>query len=453
MGNLLVSLVTAADSMRAMQQAIDVAGNNVANARTPGFAKQDLALRPRKFEVERGLPGGVESDGLIDSRRTYLDDAVRDKNSSVGRLEQRTATLGRLEPLFDIANESGIGGALDDLFQSFSQWSINPNEIPLRQRVIDRAGELASSFRFVSGSIARLATDSTGELNQLVEKINRLGQQVADYNIQVRADYRVKQDPGLDAKVHATLEELSELVDFDILQADDGSFTLHLGGQTPLVIGDHFYGIELDTSAPAAKVYDAQGREVSGHLQSGRLKGAIEMRNSFLGSVTADLNTLAKSVADRVNAVLAEGVDRNGETPSVNLFTYDAAAGAAATLGIGNIRPEQLAGALPSAPGGNGNALNLAALGTTKQINDFTYTQFFGEVAGNVGRSLGQAREEQETQGLLLSQARNLRAEVTEVNLNEEATKVIAFQRQYEANAELVRVLNSLTETLVGLLR
>ena len=54
---------------------------------------------------------------------------------------------------------------------------------------------------------------------------------------------------------------------------------------------------------------------------------------------------------------------------------------------------------------------------------------------------------------LLLAQARNLRATETEVSINEEAANLVAFQRQYEANAELIRILNSLTETTINLIR
>jgi len=453
MGNLFASLTIAAQSLRTMQQGVDVAGNNIANARTPGFAKQDLLLVSKRFELDRGLPGGVETGGLIDSRRAYLEDAVRDKSSSAGRFAERGSALGRLEPLFDISSDSGIGGALDNLVQSFSQWSINPNDTSLRQRVIDRAEDLAAGFRFVSGSVAKLGGDLSTELHQMVGKVNRLGEQLAGYNVQVRGDYRSRQDPGLAAKIHAALEELSELVDVDVLRAEDGAFSIYLGGQTPLVIGEHFFGISADTSEPAVKLYDSGGREISGQVQGGRLKGLMEVRGSFLNTVTADLDTLARSVADRVNEVLAGGVDRNGDPPAVDLFAYDPAVGAAATLAVTGIRPEQLAGALPDAPGGNGNALNLAALGTSREIGDLSFTQFYGEVAGKIGRVLGQTKDEQETQSLLLAQARNLRADATEVDMNEEAAKVIAFQRQYEANAELVRVLNSLTETMLGLLR
>jgi flagellar hook-associated protein 1 FlgK len=158
-------------------------------------------------------------------------------------------------------------------------------------------------------------------------------------------------------------------------------------------------------------------------------------------------------LADRVNEVLRNGVDQNGLPPVTDLFTYDPLVGAAATLRVTAIRPEELAGALPSAPGGNGNALILAALGTSREIDDSTFTQFYGLIAGRLGRDLANARKEERTQDVLLGQAKALRADESAVSLDEEAVHLIAFQRAYQATAQLVRVLDEITQTTIGLLR
>jgi flagellar hook-associated protein 1 FlgK len=166
-----------------------------------------------------------------------------------------------------------------------------------------------------------------------------------------------------------------------------------------------------------------------------------------------DLNRLAETFADRINAQLATGVDLTGQPPVIDLFTYDPTSGSAASLAVTAITPEQLAGADPSAPGGNSNALQLAGIATSREIDSFTFTQFFGEAASRVGRELADARNNEQTHSLLLSQARLLRADITGVSLDEEAANLISFQRSYEASAEVVRVVNSLTETVLGLLR
>ena len=135
-----------------------------------------------------------------------------------------------------------------------------------------------------------------------------------------------------------------------------------------------------------------------------------------------------------------------------NLFAYDASAGAA-SLRVNNLDPAELAAASAGAPGGNGNALNLADLSRQQLLDNNTPAQFFGSLAARVGRDLGNARADESTQASLVTQARNVRASQTEVSVDEEAANLVAFQRQFQANAELVRILNSLTETTINIIR
>ena len=452
MGSLLNSLVTVASSMDVTQKAIETAINNVTNAETPGFAKQTLSLLAKRFELDSGLIGGVDSGPLMSSRAEYLERGVWEQSSQEGRYAEQSGDLARLEPVFDVAHNSGIAGAIDNLFKAFSQWSVNPNDMPIRQTVLQSAQDLAHSFNYAASTMGTISRDLETQTSSNIDKINQLGQRIQAYNAEVRTDSRKLQDPGLDAQIHSTLEELSKYVAFGSIRAADGSYAITIGGQASLVSGDHFYPISADSSNLNTIIRDAAGGDITVQVSGGSLKGVLDVHNNFIPGILSSLDTLAQSVADRVNSVLAGGVDKNGSTPTVDLFAYDAAQGAAATLSANPLAPDQLAGALPGAPGGNGNALDLASLASSREINSFTFTQFYGQIGGKVGNALASSREEEQTQSMLVSQARRIREQHSAVSLDEEATNLIAFQRQYEANAELVRVLNSLTETTIGLL-
>ena len=452
-GNLLNSLVTVADSMRTTQLAMDVVGNNIANAKTPGFTKQRLDLLAKRFEVNNGFAGGVGAGKLLSGRKVYLEAGVQEQAHRYGRFSQQAAGLEQIEPIFDVTANSGIGGSINRLFESFSAWSVSPNDTPVRQAVLDRASDLAQNFRFSVASLATVKADSQSQLQATADSINQIGLEVQKYNLEVRGDARKQQDPGLEAQVYQKLESLAELVDFDVIRAPDGSFAVNLGGQTSLTVGGSHYPISVDLSGAAPQVRNAQGGIITGQIQQGRLGAQLELSSGFLPALSADLNRLARTIADSVNAKLAGGLDRNGNGPVTDLFRYDAAAGEAGSLTGNGISTDELAAAAAGAPGGNGNALELAELARARSIDDFTVSQFYGSLAGRVGRTLGNARNDENTQALLLIQAKSIRAESSEVSLDEEAVNLVAFQRQYEANAELIRILNSLTETTINLLR
>jgi flagellar hook-associated protein 1 FlgK len=453
MGNIFVSLQMAAQTLQVLQRGMDVTANNVANANSPGYVRQRLDLVAKRFQPEIGLAGGLEAGQLLSARQEYLERAVRVQSGRFGSASQQAATLAQLEPLFEVAQNAGIPAAIDALFQSFAQWSVNPNDGPSRENVLRMARSAADSFNYVAISLGDAANDLNVQIRDTVGAINRIGEQLSRFNADLRRDRRNLADPGLDAEIHAALEELAGLVDFSVLRAEDGSFSVYIGGQTPLVLGDRFFPLRADLSAEIPAIRDAGGDDITNQVGEGKLAGLLRLRTGIIPGLMGDLDRLASGLADRVNEVLRSGVDRNGQTPVTDLFTYDSGIGAAATLGVTGIQPEELAGAVPSAPGGNGNALILAALGTSREIDDSTFTQFYGLIAGRLGRELANARKEERTQGVLLGQAKTLRADESAVSLDEEAVHLLAFQRAYQATAQLVRALDEITQATIGLLR
>jgi flagellar hook-associated protein 1 FlgK len=446
MGSLTTSLGIAAESMRALQKAIEITSNNVLNAKTPGYVKQSQALLARRLELDGGLGGGLEAGAVVSYRANHLEVAVRDSAQRHGYFAQQAQTLSKLEPIFDISGKTGIGAAIDKLFEGFSLLSVSPNDIPVRQDVLERARNVAAAFQSAGDGLAASAADADRRLRALVQAVNRAGEAIVDYNQNVLRDIRVASDPGMDAQVHQQLEELAQYVDFDVLRREDGALQVNLGRQTPLVIGAHFLPLSVDD---LGVVRDASGGDLSAVVTGGQIRGLLDFRDQLLPELRNDLNRLAEGLANAVNTTLAAGLDRDGNPPVVGLFTYDAGK-LEVTPGF---TPEQIAAAAAGAPGGNGNSLELAALGTAKTIDSLTFSQFYGFLAAKAGRWLSEAKAQEQTQSLLVTQARSVRAEASGVSLDEEAANLIAFQRGYQATAELIRVLNSLTETTINIIR
>ncbi len=452
MGNLLTSLLNSTNALGVFSQALQIIGNNVTNATTPGYVKQSLSLEALPFDVSVGLPGGVAAGSIESSRNAFAEQNVRDQQSGLGSFQQKAAALSTIENQFDLSGKTGVGGSLNALFQSFSQLSIAPNDAAARQNVLNQAGTVAQSFRHTAASLAATSSQTTDDARYAITQVNRLAATISQINGQHIKDYKGNTDAGLDARLNASLEDLSQYVNFSALQQPDGSVTVYLGGQTPLVQGSHALPIQGDFSTPQARILDSQGQDITSQITQGRLSGLLDVRNNKIPSYINDLNTLAAGVADRVNSTLANGIDQNGAAPATDLFAYSPTNGAAQTLGVNNLTLDQIAAALPGAPSGNGNALNLSALGSAKPLQGYTFTQFYGNLAGRVGQDIADSRDGKDTQTQLLQQAQTLRSQSSSVNLDEEAAKLIQFQRSYQAAAKLVTVLDQLTLTAINMI-
>ena len=452
MGSLLTALLNTANSMQAVEQALTVTENNVVNASTPGYAKQTATFEAMPFDLTVGLPGGVKAGQVQSSRDAFAEKGVRSEQTDLGFFQQKTSDLTAVQTFFDLSSTSGIGPALDGLFSSFSQLSVNPNDTVSRQNVLNQAQTVAQSFQHTASGLAGEGSSIDAESRSTIDNINLLAAQIATINGHNRVDPSGGVDAGVDAQLNSTLENLSQLVNFTALQQPDGTVSVYVGGQTPLVVGDQTFDISGDFSTAQTAIVSSTGTDITSQMTGGQLSALLDDKNNVLPSYTQDLNTLAQSVADQVNTALQGGIDQNGAAPATDLFTYDPNLGAAVTMGVNPLTPDQIAAALPGAPGGNGNALIVAALANGKNTNNYTFSQFYGNLGGRVGRDLSTATDNQTTKQLLLNQAQTLRQQTSGVSLDQEAEHLLAFQRSYQANAKMVTVLDNLTVTLMNLL-
>jgi flagellar hook-associated protein 1 FlgK len=479
MSNLLASLVSSAGALQAYGQVLETAQNNVTNASTPGYAKQNVNLYALPFDPAGGVTGGVGVGELVSARNEFAEQAVRRQTSGLGYQQQLVDSLTSVQSNFDISGQQGIPQALNNLFQSFSAWGATPGTQSARLTVVQRATDLAQSFQQASSNVSTQARDAEQQIGQTVDQVNQLVGQLQGYNhLAMQGN---KNDGGLAANTHAALEQLATLVDVTSSFQSDGTVSLMLNGETPLLIGDQQYQISSSLYQPQVppptnvdgpanvRIQAADGTDITSKTTGAQLGALLHLRNQILPSYIGDayqpgdLNVMAKQLADRVNQLLTSGNISDGPppVPGVALFTYDAtnATNTAASLAVDpTVTPDQLAAIAPGPPElSNGVALALSALASPVQdadkINGLSYSQFYGQLAGRVGTALNDATNYQSVQQSLVAQAKDLRQQYQGVSLDEEATILMQFQRAYQATSKFLTTLDQLTELAINILQ
>jgi len=449
MGSITSALLSSANTLEVLGNTFDTLENNISNANTPGYARQDVNLEAMAFDPTAGLSGGVESGPLINSRSEYLEQAVRTQQQFLGNAQQRAGDLGQIEPLFTLSSSGGVANSLTAFFNSFSQLSVNPNDATSRQAVLTAADNVAASIQQTASGIQQVQANITSQTGTVVSQINQLASEIASINQQYESNASSSQDAGLDAQLHTALENLSQLGNFTLISNNNGTYNVALGGQTMIVIGSNAQAISADAGASGTTILDAQGNDVTSQITGGQLGALVGEQNTTLPGYMASLNTFAQSLADTVNGQLSQGLDQNGNA-GAPLFSYDQPSDAASTIAVNPITPDQIAAAASSAAGGNGNALAMAQLATQPEINGFTFTQYYGNLASQVGSDVQQAQQDSSLAQSQLTQAETQRTAVSGVDLNAEATQVMQFQQAYSAAGKLVSVLDGLTETIIN---
>lgn len=102
----------------------------------------------------------------------------------------------------------------------------------------------------------------------------------------------------------------------------------------------------------------------------------------------------------------------------------------------------------------NRNALALVALQTKPTVNvgntQTTYNSAYGALVERVGSLTDQVRTNSASSEAVLKQAQDNRDSLAGVNLDEEAANLIQFQQYYNASAQVIKVAQSLFDTLIN---
>jgi flagellar hook-associated protein 1 len=449
---LFGSLILTNGAMRTVERSINSVQNNVANASTPGYAKSRHIPQADRFDPNDGVLGGVRPGDIVSYRNHFTDESVRERTSAHARFDQSARQLGRLEPVVSVGEE-GVSGAIDRLFQSFSQLTVTPNDLNARQITLDRAQDLANSFTQASGTLESVRAELDGELRVSTDKINQLAERIAKLNAGRRQSPAAREDSGLETTLINTLEELAGHVNFKAVEQQDGSVSVYIGGNHLLAIGDRTYPIRLSADGEDRIVLNSEDVDISRFLTGGKIAAALDGFNESIPAIQGELDKLAESVAGEINFALQAGEDLDGVAPGAELFSFDASRGAARTLTANSLTPRQLAIAKPGASGGNGNAIALEEVGRRKQSNGYTFGETLGVLAGRIGRQVQDAKDDSAQAQSLLTQVVAQRQDESGVSLDEEAAQLVQLQRAYQAAAQLFRTINEMTQDVIGLLR
>ena len=274
-----------------------------------------------------------------------------------------------------------------------------------RQTVFNDAVTVAQDFNDTATSLTNQLNDMREQTGSTISSINQLAGTIAQINSQHGLDINGTVDAGVDASLNSTLEQLSQLVNFTTLQQPDGTVSVYIGGQTPLVLGDTAYSIEGDFSTPQTAILNSDGKDITAQTTGGQLGAELDDNNNVIPSYVGQLNSLAQTLADQVNSGLNNGIDQNGAAPATDLFTYNRRLWRRHYTRGESAHPGSDRRGLARAPGGNGNALALAALANAPVINGYTFAQAYGNLGGQVGTDLATATNNQSTDQSLLSQA------------------------------------------------
>jgi flagellar hook-associated protein 1 len=357
-------------ALRAAQQMLDTAAHNVANANTPGYSRQRVELLeapPYTFPAfnRSGLPGqigsGVTVGAITRVRDNFLDLQVQAQTALKSEWDTRQQELAKVEAIFPEPSGSGLGSTISKYWSAWQDVASDPTSTAARTALTEQASTLAMEINRDATQLRMVATGIDSQVSQQITTVNDLARQIASLNGQIqRVTITGDHANDLMDQREQLLEKLSAIVPATTLTQQDGTMTVLVGG-TDLV--SNVYARQLvaqtDPSGHINPVW-ADGGAVA--LPAGQMKALLAVRDVDLAGYRAQLDALAKGVADATNTLHQRGVDAYGNAGQA-IFTYNAA-NVAATLAVNPTVAADprlvAASASPNAPG-DGSVAGLIA--------------------------------------------------------------------------------------------
>jgi flagellar hook-associated protein 1 FlgK len=462
MSSIFQSLNTARKALFANRLGIDVASHNIANVNTPGYSRQRVDLKTSIPLVKNfGVIGtGVEIGGVFRIRNQMLDTHYRDASHNYGKSSIREQMLYQVETVVQEPSDSSIGNLMDEFFTAFSELGTNPENMNLRNVVVQKASSLSQAFKTKTGRLRAMQQGLNNDTRNAVNQVNQITKQIAEINRQIGVtENEFTSSNDLRDRRDLLIDQLSEFVEVQVTEDSQGQVTVSMNGQ--MLVSQMQYR-ELSVTSEKdndnkLKIVIKGSTDQKLDIKTGKLGGLLEMHNEEVTGLLDRLDTLARSLIEEVNAVHRKGQTLPVGTPPTTATGLDFFTGSDATTiavsSVVNNNPAYIAASLDGSVGNGETAFAIANLHQQKLLNGGaeSFSDFYNYTVTDLGTKIQLANTERQNQDLIRQQIVNQRESDSGVSLDEEMTNLIKFQRSLEASAKVIGVLDEMLQTIVNL--
>lgn len=335
----------AVSALSAAQAGLTTTSNNIANANTPGYSRQEI-IQTGMLPQNTGsgfLGQGVSVTNVVRRYDQFLGAQVLEAQTQSSNLATQAGLAQQVSNLLGNTS-SGLTPAMQDFFTSVNAVANAPQSVPARQTMISSAQGLTNSFQAMNQSFNQIRDGLNGQISNSVSQINSYAKQIAALNdkiVQLQANNPNQPPNDLLDQRDQLVNQLSQEIRVSTLKQSDGSMNVFIGNGQSLVLGNQTSNLQTVASAtdPTALevAYSNNGnvtRIAQSSLQGGNLGGFISFRQTVLDPAINALGRIAMGIADQFNQQQQQGIDLKGAL-GASMFTTAAPSVVAATTNSG----------------------------------------------------------------------------------------------------------------------
>ncbi|MEM1067635.1 MAG: flagellar hook-associated protein FlgK, partial [Planctomycetota bacterium] len=316
--SLFGTIQQSAGALQVNQIGLQVVGNNIANANTPGYIRQELqqasSIAIRDGNLIKGL--GVRPTGITQAVDKALAERLFSANTDLVGGETLDKAFSQLEELTTDLDNTGLSQQLSLFNNAFHELSSQPGDSSLRDFVVLQGDTLAQNIRRQREEALARRELWNSDLDSIAENINRLTKRIARLNLEIatiEGGGLVGSDAtGLRDQRYRDLEELSGMININIQEQTNGSMAVFVGGDYLISNGnsrDVYTAYSTSNNGSEVRIIETDSPL---QVSSGQLASSLIARDEIFGEYVDNLDSVASSLIRAINEVHSQGQGRRG---------------------------------------------------------------------------------------------------------------------------------------------
>ncbi len=326
MANGFGSFYVGGSGLRNSQNALNTTANNLANANTVGYVRQQVRFSDKHYITRNNPTAGtnIQQSGLGVSisdvahvRDIFLDKSYRQENGRKEFYSEMYNTTSYVEDIMQEMNGAEFKESISDLWQAFQEYGKDPTNSTNQNLIIQKSELFLSRCNTVYSDLQKYQSNINMQIKEQVDRINEIGDRIYALNLEIQKTEAGGVETAMTARDERDnlLDELSGYVKIEAEEDSTGFVNVKVEGTqfvqdnrcnhiglteekgtgfyTPywphVTTEESYMPLFNDVTLPSAlaqKVGSTQTTEISTSLNNdiGSLKGLIVSRGSEYGT-------------------------------------------------------------------------------------------------------------------------------------------------------------------------
>lgn len=314
------ALAIAGRSLEVFTTGMEVAGNNIANAGTPGYIREQLNLVPSQGTKKGNLVvgGGVLIHGIRQQIDKYLETRIHVAAGDLSGATERETIYKQLEGVLNELGTGDLSTGLNEFLATINDVANQPESGAVTQIAIQEGAQFARDIADIRQrlddqrtALGTKVADLVSEANGLIDKISQLNVKITE----VEAGGLLNSDAGgLRTERYEAMNRLSEIIPIRAIERETGYYDIFVGADHLVLQGEKQHlttEVAVDRGAQILNVrVEGSTTDIPG--SSGELNGVIDGRDNIVGDFIDKLDVYTQNIIFEFNKIHSSGQGKLG---------------------------------------------------------------------------------------------------------------------------------------------